>query len=76
MTHRRSAAVYDGHRSDGTAPASVVLPRVRRSVDHHGASRGHLPPALVDAALVDPDLVDPALVDPVAVRPAASQVAA
>ena len=58
------------------APASVVLPRVRRSVDHHGASRGHLPPALVDAALVDPDLVDPALVDPVAVRPAASQVAA
>ena len=58
------------------APARVVLPRVRRSVDHHGASRGHLPPALVDAALVDPALVDAALVDPVAVRPAASQVAA
>jgi uncharacterized protein YbcC (UPF0753/DUF2309 family) len=41
--------------SDGAfvpyTPAPVTLPRVRRSVEHHGRRREHLPPALVEAAL-------------------------
>jgi len=34
-------------------PSPVTLPRVRRSLEHHGRHREHLPPALVEAALVD-----------------------
>ena len=42
------------------SPSPVELPRVRRSVDHFGRWRGHLPPAIVMAALVDMSSSTPA----------------
>jgi uncharacterized protein YbcC (UPF0753/DUF2309 family) len=35
-------------------PNAVVLPEVERSIDWHGRTRAHLPPALVRAALAPP----------------------